>query len=160
MRDAIKEMLYRLDDGRWGCTQCQFSSNRASSVGVHVESKHLITSGFVCPVCNKHCPTKNALNIHKFRYHREEKYWKSYSILVQALGDIDEIEKAIDGQVGRLESGHWCCFSCDYVNPIKSTVRAHVESKHVSSSGFQCLACNRICPTRHALKMHKLRNKH
>ena len=78
MREAIKEMLYRLDDGRWGCTQCQFCSNRASSVEVHVESKHLITSGFVCPVCNKHCPTKNALNIHKFRYHREDKLWKSF----------------------------------------------------------------------------------
>ena len=73
MREAIKEMLYRLDDGRWGCTQCQFCSNRASSVEVHVESKHLVTSGFVCPACNKHCPTKNALNIHKFRYHREDK---------------------------------------------------------------------------------------
>ena len=84
----------------------------------------------------------------------------SVCILVEALADIDQIEKAIDEQVGRLESGHWCCYSCDYVNPVKSTVRAHVESKHVSSSGFQCLTCSRVCPTRHALKMHKLRNKH
>jgi len=79
---------------------------------------------------------------------------------VQELDDIADIEKAIDEQIGRIESGHWCCYSCDYVNPIKSTVRAHIEAKHISSSGFQCLTCNRICPTRHALKMHRLRNKH
>ena len=160
MKDAIKEMMIRLADGQWGCSQCEFSSTRASSVGVHIEAKHLLTTGFICPVCSKHCPTRNSLNIHKFRYHRGNKPWKSSSFSVNALDDLAEIEKAIDEQMGRLETGHWCCYSCDYVNSVKTTVRAHIEAKHVRSSGFQCLTCNRVCPTRHALKMHKLRNKH
>ena len=70
MKDAIREMLCRLGDGQWGCSQCEFTSNRASSVGVHIEAKHLMTGGFICQVCNKHCPTRNSFNIHKFRYHR------------------------------------------------------------------------------------------
>ena len=160
MKDAIREMLCRLEGGQWGCSQCDFTSSRASSVGVHIEARHLLTEGFVCPVCNKHCPTRNSLNIHKFRYHRGNKSWKHPFFSVHPLDDLTEIEKAIDEQMGRLETGQWCCYSCDYVNPVKSTVRAHIEARHVTSSGFQCLTCSRVCPTRHALKMHKLRNKH
>ena len=70
IRDAIKEYLVKLGEGHWGCSGCEFTSNRASSVSVHVEAKHLYTEGFYCNICNKHCPTRNSLNIHKFRYHK------------------------------------------------------------------------------------------
>ena len=70
IKEAIKSRVYRQANGQWGCTECDFSSNRASVVSVHVEAKHLETGGFVCPICHKHCPTRNSLDIHKYRYHR------------------------------------------------------------------------------------------
>ena len=70
IRDAIKQYLIKLEEGQWGCSSCDFTSNRASSVSVHVEAKHLTTDGFYCNFCSKHCPTRNSLNIHKFRYHK------------------------------------------------------------------------------------------
>ena len=72
MKEAIKSMLNKLENGQWGCNECDFASNRASSVAVHIEAKHLRTDGFSCFICYKHCPTRNFLNIHKLRYHRDQ----------------------------------------------------------------------------------------
>ena len=58
------------------------------------------------------------------------------------------------------EAGDWCCASCDYSSKSSSSVREHVESRHVSSQGFPCLTCAHVCPTRKALKMHMFRGKH
>ena len=69
MKEAVKSLMYRREDMQFACTQCGFASNRSSVVEVHVEAKHMETGGFVCPVCQKHCPTRNSLNIHKYRYH-------------------------------------------------------------------------------------------
>lgn len=70
VKEAIRSRVYRREDAMYECSECGFSSNRASVVHVHVEAKHLQTPGFECPLCQKHCPTKNSLNIHKYRYHR------------------------------------------------------------------------------------------
>ena len=70
VKEAIKLHVFRRPDSHYECSECGFSSNRASVVHVHVEAKHLQTSGFECPICQKHCPTRNSLNIHKYRYHR------------------------------------------------------------------------------------------
>jgi len=81
-------------------------------------------------------------------------------ISVYVSGDVAEIESAIESLMTKDHSGFWRCCSCDYANSTKATVKAHVEAKHISSSGFQCPQCLKICPTRHAMKMHKIRNKH
>ena len=77
-----------------------------------------------------------------------------------AVSADSEIETLIDSQLCRDESGSWYCSSCNYSNHAKGTVRAHIEAKHVISSGYQCTICSKVCPTRHAFKMHRLRNKH
>ena len=77
-----------------------------------------------------------------------------------AVSADSEIETIIDSQLSRDESGSWYCSSCNYSNHAKGTVRAHIEAKHVISSGYQCTICSKVCPTRHAFKMHRLRNKH
>ena len=73
---------------------------------------------------------------------------------------MTEIDQAIEEQLYRDDSGYWCCATCSYSNHAKSTVKAHIEAKHVESSGFICSVCEKTCPTRHAFKMHRLRNKH
>ena len=70
LKDFIKSLVCKLDGGLHGCTKCQFSSTRASAVEVHVEAKHVESAGLACPLCGKHCPTRNSLAIHKYRYHR------------------------------------------------------------------------------------------
>ena len=66
VKEAIKLHVFRRPDSHYECSECGFSSNRASVVHVHVEAKHLQTPGFECPICQKHC----TVNIHKYRYHR------------------------------------------------------------------------------------------
>jgi len=70
MKEAIRSRVFRREDSQYQCADCGFTSNRASVVHVHVEAKHLETEGLSCPICQKHCPTRNSLNIHKYRYHR------------------------------------------------------------------------------------------
>merc|ERR1740129_84147 len=81
--------------------------------------------------------------------------------LVAADGnkDVTEIDQAIEAQLYRDGTGYWCCATCNYSNQEKSTVKAHIEAKHVDSPGFMCSVCEKTCPTRHALKMHRLRKK-
>lgn len=76
------------------------------------------------------------------------------------MGGIEALDEAIDAQVVRGDHGIWYCVSCPYSSPNKAYLRAHIESKHISSEGFQCSTCEKVCPTRHAMKMHLIRHKH
>ena len=81
--------------------------------------------------------------------------------VVFVAGGLAEVDAAIEAQLEREPDGRWRCLSClDYSSVSRQTAKAHVESKHISSAGFMCHACAKTCPTRHALKMHKIRNKH
>merc|ERR1719481_1846136 len=74
---------------------------------------------------------------------------------VVVSGGVAEVDAAIEAQIGRDGDGRWRCLSCpDYSTASKQTVKAHVESKHITSAGFFCPTCCKISPTRHALKMH------
>ena len=74
-------------------------------------------------------------------------------------GDLSELERVIDSQLSK-GSGSWYCKSCDYSHLRKDVVRNHIEVNHVTSGGFECHVCSKVCPTRKALNMHKYRNKH
>ena len=76
-------------------------------------------------------------------------------------GGLAEVDAAIEAHLEREPDGRWRCLSCiDYSSVSRQTAKAHVESKHIASAGFMCHVCAKTCPTRHALKMHKIRNKH
>ena len=81
--------------------------------------------------------------------------------LVLVPGGLAEVDAAIENHLEREGGGRWRCVSCPdyYSTPSRQTARAHVESKHLSCT-FYCHACGKTCPTRHALKMHRIRNKH
>ena len=57
----------------WRCTVCGHSSKRKTPVALHVEAKHIESSGFHCGYCSKFCPSRNALQAHVSRYHRNQK---------------------------------------------------------------------------------------
>ena len=43
------------------------------------------------------------------------------------------------------------CSECDYRTKYSTTIQNHIESKHISTSGFYCKYCQRFCPTREGL---------
>ena len=55
--------------GLWQCSECSYQSNKKSNVYEHVESKHVMHGGYVCPVCEKVCRSKNALRSHHHSNH-------------------------------------------------------------------------------------------
>ena len=73
LREAIEEMLYKDVDGNWTCNQCDFKTPYKTTMNNHVEAKHIrAIDGYACDICNRHCPTKNALKCHKYREHNRK----------------------------------------------------------------------------------------
>ena len=58
------------DTGRWQCLTCGYEANIRGRLWEHVESSHVVTSGYPCEICHKVYPSKNAYKSHKSRYHR------------------------------------------------------------------------------------------
>jgi len=66
----LNSKVQRLSDGQYSCTDCDFTSKYTTSIKRHVESKHIVTTGYHCNICQQYCATRNALTIHKSRYHK------------------------------------------------------------------------------------------
>ena len=126
--------MYKSDDGSWVCSSCSYGSRSITSVKEHVESKHLAPQQYLCSVCNYSCPTRKALKMHIFR----NKHWNNFL----ALNDI------IKSKMLRSEDGMFGCSDCDYSTKYSTTMQNHIESKHLSTSGFYCKYCQKFCPTR------------
>ena len=58
--------------GCFACTLCGYEAQQKQRLTYHVEAKHLEGPGYECDACHKLCRTKNALFIHKSRFHRAE----------------------------------------------------------------------------------------
>ena len=48
------------------------------------------------------------------------------------------------------------CSECEYETTVKGNLGKHIEAKHISP-GVSCQYCSKLCPTRHALRMHTTR---
>jgi len=68
------------------------------------------------------------------------------------------LDSAIKLKMIRRMDGSFGCTDCDYVTKYSTTCQNHIESKHLSTSGFVCRYCNKFCPTRNALKSHTTKN--
>jgi len=79
--------------------------------------------------------------------------------LVAADGN-KEIDDLVSSLMYKDDNGKWVCNNCNYISYSSTSVREHVESKHIESQNYPCNICGHICPTRKALKMHIFRNKH
>lgn len=70
----ISQKMQRRPDGDWECLECPYSNKTRQRLQYHIESKHIASPGHVCDICFKICPTKNALNLHRSRYHKNNAY--------------------------------------------------------------------------------------
>ena len=62
--------MYKNTEGMNCCTDCDFKSQISTNVMNHIESKHVTSLGYTCPICSKFCSSKNAWHLHKSRYHK------------------------------------------------------------------------------------------
>ena len=62
-------------------------------------------------------------------------------------------EEMINSKMWKGE-GQWACTDCDYTSKKKDHVYEHIEAKHVQGPGYMCQQCDKVCPTRKALRHH------
>jgi len=72
LEQEILEQLTHHSDNSWSCIHCEYTSTSRAPIMAHIEAKHMDSSGIRCAACDKICKTRNALNIHKTRYHKSK----------------------------------------------------------------------------------------
>jgi len=70
LEQEISQQMSHHADNTWSCIHCQYTSMSKAPMMAHIEAKHMMSTGIRCASCDKICKTRNALNIHKTRYHK------------------------------------------------------------------------------------------
>eukprot|EP00088_Acartia_fossae_P044670 TRINITY_DN4755_c0_g1_i5.p1 TRINITY_DN4755_c0_g1~~TRINITY_DN4755_c0_g1_i5.p1 ORF type:complete len:366 (+),score=82.18 TRINITY_DN4755_c0_g1_i5:199-1296(+) len=78
-------------------------------------------------------------------------------IAAGADGNKEMMDSLVGTKIIRDAGGMFLCTDCSYTSRWENCVKIHVESKHVYTGGFKCAHCDKICPTRNALKVHNQR---
>lgn len=68
-----------------------------------------------------------------------------------------DVESEILLRMVKHDDGRFQCVECNFFSLHNSTMKCHIESKHLQTSGYTCQICKKFCPTRNALKSHKSR---
>ena len=163
----ISQKMQRRPDGDWECLECPYSNKTKQRLQYHIESKHIASPGHVCDICLKICPTKNALNLHRSRYHKNNAdfYWLIVCFFVdkslKAGFILDAVAsrmlRIVDTDAGRSD---WQCSDCDYRSPFKQSLQRHIQAKHISEKSFKCELCHhQLFSTQSALNVH-MKSKH
>ena len=58
------------DGGVWRCLDCSWHTKFKTRLFEHVEAKHVETSGYNCPICDKYLPSLKSWKQHKFLNHK------------------------------------------------------------------------------------------
>ena len=83
----INSKILSLDDGSYKCTDCDYVSKFRHNLPKHIEAKHIVHSGYSCPVClnvyatpgvecdlcHKNLKTRQAYRMHYHRAHGIDK---------------------------------------------------------------------------------------
>jgi len=72
-------------------------------------------------------------------------------------GDYQDLDEAINSKLMQCQSDQlvlFRCLDCSYQSAQRRNVFNHIESKHVEHGGAVCYVCNKLCPTREALRKH------
>jgi len=67
--ELVWSKILCLPDGSYQCQECTHLNRNKRAMFEHVESKHVQSEGYNCPVCAKNCRSLNALRSHTVRYH-------------------------------------------------------------------------------------------
>ena len=67
--EVIDSLMMSLGGGRWQCVKCEYHCSRIN-VQMHIEAKHVVSDGYICPHCNQLLKNKIALKNHLARKHK------------------------------------------------------------------------------------------
>jgi len=71
VKATLERHMKRLDSGVYICLLCNYQARRSHHITNHIEAKHMQSElSYQCDICFTSCPTKNALNAHKSRKHK------------------------------------------------------------------------------------------
>ena len=150
--------MQKTEGGDWQCCYCGRQSKVKTNIFEHIEASHMETPGYLCEICNKHCRTRNALRAHKHRSHNQNnsvQFW-----FVQEINVKDCFKEFLPPgyDFAMTSEGTFMCNLCGYTcGNNKQRMQYHHEAKHTQSPGYQCPSCEKICPTKNALLVHKSR---
>ena len=68
--ELLASKMIRCETGDFMCLECPYTHKTRQRLKYHIESKHILSPGHICEFCQKVCPTKNALCLHRSRYHK------------------------------------------------------------------------------------------
>ena len=57
-------------NGVYMCGHCQYTCEKRQRMTFHIEARHVQGSVYSCDLCDKICSTRNAIRVHKSRFHR------------------------------------------------------------------------------------------
>ena len=119
----------------------------------HIEANHLEGISLSCDACDKTCPSRASLKMHKRKFHSQSASIVAhyYASLILQLGDkILMINMIIRVTVTKLK------IPLIYLIFFKLTnIRYHIESNHVEGISIPCDICDKTYSSRASLRMHK-----
>ena len=68
--ELLASKMIRCETGEFMCLECPYTHKTRQRLKYQIESKHILSPGHVCEFCQKVCPTKDALCLHRSRYHK------------------------------------------------------------------------------------------
>ena len=71
MDEEIQSRIITIGKSEFQCAECGQTARLKPNMWKHVEAKHMSPQPVYCAFCDKVCPSKNALNVHMSRYHRD-----------------------------------------------------------------------------------------
>ena len=72
IEQKIKEQMEKTTDGRtvkWSCKLCGRESNKNTNIMEHIEL-HFSGLSFLCNLCDKVCPSRSTLRMHRNKFHK------------------------------------------------------------------------------------------
>ena len=146
---------------------CGWHSKFKTRLNEHVEAKHVETGGYSCPLCGKFCSSKNALKLHKSKYHRDSvglstNFWNKIMKIFDDLLNFHVISYVISGFIDEeiksrilaIGKSEFQCTECGHVTTKKTNLLRHIESKHMILEAIACKYCSKMCPSKNALSSH------
>jgi len=71
VKATLEKHMQKLESGVFICLLCNYQARRSHHITNHIEAKHMQSElTYHCDICFSSCPTKNALNAHKSRKHK------------------------------------------------------------------------------------------
>ena len=126
-----------LSNNEYQCTACDHRSKFKNNMQKHIEAKHINHGPESCHYCEKQCASKQALQKHVSRYHREILF-QIYILLPVYFWEIYFIQTKVVYLLGISNSNS----GSPQERPVITKVQVKKSLLKTIGNAKQCLLCN------------------